>query len=536
MIIGIDVGGTNIDAVCVESGKILLKSKTPVDRSDIVSCIITAIKSVLNGEKPERITISTTICTNAIVEGKVEPVGMILEPGPGINPREYFDKDFMTLNSYIDHRGTEIKELNKLDIKRIKDYAKKYNYLGIVSKFSVRNPDHENFMRQLVKSDSKHITVGHEISGELNFPRRVNSVYLNSCVYKTYSEFVHAMKNAILSLNIDCPLFILKADGGTVEFDESVKIPLNTILSGPSAGVMGILASTNEACDVVAIDMGGTTTDISFYSDGVPLYEPYGTEINGYKTLVKALFSKSIGIGGDSSVKVTDDGIKVGPDRVGPAMCVGGPVPTPTDAFNVLKLTEYGETEKSLEGIQKLSQKLNMSINETAEKIYKIVIDNICSEVGRQIDLINAKPVYTIKELLHGKKIKLKKAIIVGGPSKAVAKGLGDKLGCEYLIPEHYDVINSVGAALSKVTREITLLADTEKGFAVIPELSFKKGIDRTFNIDKARKMALDKLNGEDTVITEEQIFNMVRGFNTVGKNIRIKAGIKPGITERLTF
>lgn len=534
MIIGLDVGGTNVDVVAIEKGEIVASEKIPIEREYLSENIFDALRKVIKKNNDiERITISTTHCTNAIVEGNVQSVAMILEPGPGICPSEYFDVDYCRISGYIDHRGTEIAPITEEDINKVRKYVKDYEYIGIAGKFSVRNPSHENYIKDNLIGNFKHITLGHELSGTLNFPRRVNSTYLNSCVHKIYKHFVDSLKSALKEMGISCPVYVLKADGGTMDLEASVRFPLNTILSGPSASIMGVLALTDMDEDAVSLDIGGTTTDISFFIDGVPVYEPNGIEIGGYKTVVKALYSRSIGIGGDSTVRLKDGRLFVGPQRLDKAMALGGKYPTPTDAFNVLGFCNYGDMSKSYKGMEQIAQEMGIDVKTVAYKIYDMVCDAIVSEINRSLEEINNKPVYTVKELISGRKVKPKAVIAVGGPAKAIVDKIASMLNIKPVVPRMYQLANSVGAALSRVTTEITLLADTEKGFMVIPEKGIEKRIDRNFSLREARDIALNILKSQgDGRIIEEQCFNMVRGFYTVGKNIRIKAAIKPGLID----
>ncbi len=114
--------------------------------------------------------------------------------------------------------------------------------------------------------------------------------------------------------------------------------PVETILSGPAASFMGINAMLDTDKDAILLDIGGTTTDIFFLANGVPLFEPLGIQIGEYKTLVRAIYSVSIGLGGDSSIEIVGGKIKIGPERKGRPYAYGGPVATPTDAMLVLGL------------------------------------------------------------------------------------------------------------------------------------------------------------------------------------------------------
>jgi hypothetical protein len=157
------------------------------------------------------------------------------------------------------------------------------------------------------------------------------------------------------------------------------------------------------------------------------------------------------------------------------------------------------------------------------------------------IDEINNKPVYTIHELLEGRKLRPSRLFIVGGPAGAVAPRLGEILGCKFVIPQNAEVANAFGAALARTTAEITLLAETERGNLTIAEEGLQMKIPNHFTRKDILKIGTEKLRERarklgareadiEVEIVEDQEFNMVRGFYTTGKNIRIKAQVKPGL------
>lgn len=554
MIVGIDMGGTNIDGVIIDNGKIINTTKRPTYRNDLFGTIWTTLKELLKGydkTKIERINLSTTISTNAIVEGKTSSVGMIIEPGPGM-PYETLacGDENVFISGYIDHRGNVVEDLNLDEIKgAIKAFREKnIEAFAVVGKFSTRNPEHEKIIKEEIfnylKNDNSIITMGHTMSGKLNFPRRVYTSYLNSAVHSTFKEFATNMKSSMEQEGIEAPVFMLKADGGTMSLNGAEEKPVETILSGPAASFMGISSLLPTDKDAVLLDVGGTTTDIFFLADGLPLFEPLGIKIGKYKTLVRAIYTISIGLGGDSAITLKNGSIKIGPEREGKPYAYGGPKPTPTDAMITLGLLDNIPMEIK-ERAQKAMTMLGKEIDAGAEAMARRVLDKMGDIIKEKVDNIlyevNSKPVYTIKELLYGKRIEPKLLNIVGGPAKTLAPVLEKKfnLPCHY--PRHYKVANAVGAALARPTTEITLHVDTSKGRLSVPELGLYEKTRSNFSLNRAKEKALelakesakaigiseDELEAE---ITEESSFNMVRGFYTIGKDIRVKAQIKPGL------
>jgi N-methylhydantoinase A/oxoprolinase/acetone carboxylase beta subunit len=360
-------------------------------------------------------------------------------------------------------------------------------------------------------------------------------------VWETYNAFVREVLRFRKRMGLDTPVHILKADGGTFEIGYSAEFPVYTILSGPAASIMGILSLTRCDGDAVAIDVGGTTTDIALFSGGVPLLEPLGVTIGGRKTLIRGLKTRSIGTGGDSRVRYSRGELTIGPERDGPAAAFGGHQPTPTDAMIVLGLTNIGDSRRAAEAIGRLAKSMDTSLREAAERIFQGTCLRITSAVEDMLGEINNKPVYTIHEMLEGKKIKPQKLLIVGGPAEPMAARLGELLGLSAVIPPHAEVANAIGAALARNTTEVTLLADTERRIMTIAEEGLQTAIPAEFSRGDALQVCREKIleralqigaGGEDIEmeIVEDMEFNMVRGFSRTGKNIRIKAQIKPGL------
>ncbi|HZJ82506.1 MAG TPA: hydantoinase/oxoprolinase family protein [Clostridia bacterium] len=551
MIIGLDMGGTHVDGVIIEDGKVINTVKNPTNRENLFKSIWTTLKELVSGydkSKIQRINLSTTISTNAIVENKTSPVGMIIQSGPGL-PHNFLacgDQNVF-ISGYVDHRGELVEDL---DSEEIKEAARLFKDKGIescavITKFCTRNFNHELEIKEILCGDFPSITMGHNISGKLNFPRRVFTSYLNAAVHSTFNSFSSNIKKSMEEEGIDAPLFILKADGGTTSLLGAKDQPVETILSGPAASLMGLKALMNTMEDAILLDVGGTTTDIFFLADGVPLFEPQGIEIGSYKTLVRAIYSFSIGLGGDSSIHVEKGKLKIGPNREGPPFALGGPKPTPTDAMIALELMDFGDNDRAMESMENLGSELNLSPKDVAEKILEIVGDMIKDKVDKLLFQINSKPVYTIKELLQGKRIQPKAINIIGGPAKLLQPILEEKFNLPCHFPQHYHVANALGAARAKITTDINLIADTSRGILSVPELGVAQKIGRNFDLHSARDKAIELLtqkavslganaNEIETEIIEESSFNMVDGFFTKGKNIRIRAQVKPGLIHEI--
>ncbi len=553
LIIGLDVGGTNIDAVIIKERQIISKVKTPLYKNDLLSSVLTTLDKLLQGQdrtKIKRINLSTTVCTNAIVKNELSSVGMLIQGGPGL-PVDFLacgdENEF--LSGSIDHRGRVIRDIETKEVEGAIDLFKRKGIktCGVVTKFSTRNPSHEIQIRTMLDKHFKFTTMGHGISGNLNFPRRVYTAYLNSAIYETFNNFSSQIIQSLKEQNIHAPVYILKADGGTMDMASATKEPVETILSGPAASFMGIGALLPTDKDSLFLDIGGTTTDIFFLVNGIPLFEPLGITIDKYKTLIRSIYSVSIGVGGDSHIHMEDGKLRIGPQKANKSYAFGGNIPTPTDAMISLNLMDGGDKKRADEAMKKLGEPLGLSANETANWVLETMADMIKAKVDELLEQINSKPVYTVKEILSHKQIEPKMISIIGGPAKSLSPILAQKFGIPCVYPNHYHIANAIGAALARPTKDLTISADTQRKTVSIPELGIYEKIKGRYNLEVAKKQAVSLLRehislmnlhdeevDNEIEIIEESTFNMVDGFYKTGENIRVKAQVRPGLIYRL--
>ncbi len=552
MILGIDVGGTHTDSVLMRGREIIRKSKVLTDKADILKSVTQATEAVATAEdiqQLKRVVLSTTISTNAVAQNQLDPVGLIVMNGPGVAPKDLPLSDkAIFISGYMNHRGLEAEALDEEELVEVaaKLSEPQRDNMAIVGKFSTRNPVHEQQINALFDERAKHISLGHHLSGALNFPRRISSTYLNEAIWNLHSGLVDQLATYLSKLGADVPLYILKADGGTIDYQQSRNTPVQTILSGPAATIMGVLPYVSADKDSVSIDIGGTTTDIALFADGAPLLEPQGVQIEEHKTLIRGLQTHSIAIGGDSHVQVVDGQIVVGPERKGSAMAFDGPVPTPTDAMIVLGLADFGDKAKAEAAIQSVAKDFGQSLEVTANAVLDVACNAIADKVNNMIAEVNGKPVYTIHELLEGKRLAPAELIVVGGPAPYMAERVGKLLGYQHMVPENSEVINASGAAMARTTVELNLVADTEAKLLSISEEGLQAEIPNSFTeqdvievgkerlIQKAREAGANEADIE-VEVADLQSYNVIRQFSTAGKNIRVRLQIKPGLIKQET-
>ncbi len=551
MLLGIDVGGTHTDAVIIDHKGVVATAKVETDHNDLIGSLDAVLERILSSHltRPiSKINLSTTLTTNAIVENELEEVGVLAVSGPGLAPY-YFSSDlghnFYLLAGSIDHRGTLQLKLDEFSANNaVADCQKKQlKVFAVVSKFSIRNPEIEQTLADLVTTQADFIAIGHRLSGRLNFPRRLATAYYNAAVWRHFNTFADAITQSLKKHNLNAPVNILKADGGTIDFKNSRNNPIQTILSGPAASVMGIIALSSITEDAIILDIGGTTTDIAIFANGAPLLEKEGVSFGGRATSVRAIDTHSIGIGGDSAITIGKNAkIMVGPKRLGPPLALGGSQATLIDACNVKKLCDLGNSKKSFAGLQILAEKNQMKVVELADRVLELTMKTIHKETNKLLEAINQRPVYTVEEVVHGQKIDPQKIYIMGGPAAILAQNLGQVFNLKTEVPENFAVANAIGAALTRTTMEIELFADTGKKVMLIPNLDIKQEVSSSYSLNQAKEDGVNALtqhlkeNGHpeilnrDVSVVEAEAFNMVDDYAVGSKTIRVSCQIRPGL------
>ncbi|MBQ4133791.1 MAG: hydantoinase/oxoprolinase family protein [Desulfovibrionaceae bacterium] len=549
MLLGVDVGGTHTDAVVLRGDKIVASAKVDTDSQNLLRSITQVLETVLKEVPPQlisRLNLSTTLTTNALVEDKTEHVAIIVSAGPGMDPETFrVGNHYFPVGGAIDHRGMEVALINDSEIKSVVSHCKRAEVrtAAVIGKFSTRNPRHEEHIGHMLSPDMDYICMGHRLSGHLNFPRRVATAYYNAAVWRLFNNFADAVEKSVLSSCITAPINILKADGGTIPLKEARNLPVESILSGPAASVMGALALCRIEKDAVILDIGGTTTDISLFADGWPIIDENGTRFANHDTLVRAINGCSVGIGGDSAITLTNDDEKkvaVGPERFGPCMALGGSRPALMDAFNALDDAGLGDVEASRRGIAELAQAHAMRPQELALKAVAYAVEKVKTAVDELLAAVNSRPVYTIRELLGKRRINPQEVYIIGGPAEVFAPHLEKALGQKVILPPLFSVANAVGAALARNTAELELFADTQQGRLLIPNLGIERHAPKEYNLDNAKEdvtVAMQEhfnslgLREDSPVdITEAYSFNMVGENGLAGRNIRVKCQVRPGL------
>lgn len=322
--LGIDTGGTYTDAVLInlESNEIISKAKALTTRDDLSVGIRNSLKifdkSLL--KKVSMVSLSSTLATNSVVEGKGCRVGVISVG------RDY-DKSINADESITISGGHDLSgaELNPLDVEAAERFMNiiknKVDSIAITSYLSVRNPEHELILKEMaLKMLDLPVVCGHELSSSLGFNERTLTSVMNARLIPIIKELINSMKNVMTEYSIDAPLMIVKGDGSLMNDEVAVERPVETVLSGPAASMIGAKTLTGLN-DAIVMDMGGTTTDIGILRNGQPRLEKEGAMIGGRRTRVLAAEIYTSGIGGDSRIVVKGNKFSLTPLRVMP-LCI----------------------------------------------------------------------------------------------------------------------------------------------------------------------------------------------------------------------
>ena len=333
-LLGIDTGGTYTDAVLYsETQGILAKAKALTTRHDLAIGIAEALEKVIqtSGVPVEAIglvALSTTLATNALVEGQGGRAGLVMIGfGPDDLKRDGLadalgSDPVIYLTGGHDVHGTETPlDLSPLE-KALPELSEKVSSFAIAGYFAVRNPAHEIRVRDFIRAHCPlPVTCSHELSSKLGGPRRALTTLLNARLVSMIDRLVGACEDFLARRGIVAPLMVVRGDGALISAAEARLRPIETILSGPAARLVGARHLTGLA-DAVVSDIGGTTTDVAILEGGRPRLDADGAVVGGYRTMVEAVAMRTYGLGGDSEVRIDDRSmnarIDLGPRRLVP--------------------------------------------------------------------------------------------------------------------------------------------------------------------------------------------------------------------------
>ena len=333
-ILGVDTGGTYTDAVILEDEeRVIAFSKALTTHSDLSLGIGLAIQKAIKKkntatEKISLVSLSTTLATNALVEGQGDRVALVMIgfQDSDLEKHSIFDAlkgdPFLVIEGGHNYAGFEKSPLEKNKLSKWISGIKGVSAYAVCSQFAVRNPEHELEAAEIIrKLTDKPVSLSHQISAKLNGPKRALTAVLNARLIALIDLLIIKAEHVIKSLGILAPLMVVRGDGALISAAQAREKPIETILSGPAASIVGARWLTGET-EAIISDIGGTTTDIAVLKGGKPAIDPRGASVGPYRTMVEAVAMYTFGLGGDSEVKLELEGlgghIFLGPKRVIP--------------------------------------------------------------------------------------------------------------------------------------------------------------------------------------------------------------------------
>ena len=606
-LLGVDTGGTYTDAVILDEAAdaVIGKAKSLTTRTDLALGIGRAVDAALAGAgvQPSQIamvSLSTTLATNALVEGQGGRVALIfigfdaddLERGGLVEALK--GDPVVRLAGGHNHAGGQAQALDMAALEQaVSELSGDVMGFAVASRFATRNPAHEVAARDLIRRVSgRPVTCSHELSAKLNGPKRALTAVLNARLIGMINRLVAACERHLEALGITAPLMVVRGDGALISAAMVRERPIETILSGPAASIVGARWLTG-ASDALVSDIGGTTTDVALLRNGLPEIDPEGARVGGLRTMVEAVAMRTSGLGGDSEVHVLatglTGGLRLGPRRLIPVSLLavdhgpmvhaaldrwlssdtagefdgrfvipmqgqtGGltareatvlervtkPMPlslaltsrlevaamerlvarglvmisgvTPSDASHVLGRLEAWDGTASVKALKLLAKRRNGSGDRIAldgAVLAQAVIDQLTAQTveclleaafdedggfDEQAETLARHPLTTAGLNRHRGVVEVTlrlgvPVIGLGASAPSYYGAVGERLGCEMILPEHAGVANAIGAVVGQVSQRAQGLVSSpgEGRFtAHLPD-----GL-QTFN---TRELALDTL------------------------------------------
>ena len=330
LVLGIDTGGTYTDGVLLDyySHRVLASHKSLTTKRDFSIGIEAVIQGIRIDDPSaiQMVSISTTLATNAIAEGKSKRVALLLI---GYDPELIVSFNmqgrFGTPHYFYFTGGHNLygREKAGLDLPailgKVSEIKNDVDAVAISGYFSPLNPEHEHRAFDAISSICDlPVVLGHQLSTKLGSVERATTAALNASLLAVLKEFIIAVRRAMENRHIKAPLMVVRGDGTLMSDEFAAKTPVETIHSGPAASAIGgrFLSHLDEA---LVVDIGGTTTDVALVENGQVAVSEEGATVANYKTAVKAANLFSIALGGDSHIAPdSENRILIGPERVTP--------------------------------------------------------------------------------------------------------------------------------------------------------------------------------------------------------------------------
>lgn len=598
--LGVDTGGTYTDAVIVDSAatRVIGKAKSLTTRGDLAIGIGGAVDAALAaaGVRPDEVSLvslSTTLATNALVEGQGGRVALVFigfdagdEARAGLDEALRGDPVIRLAGGH-GHAGQEIAPLDLATLEaQVSGLADHVMGFAVAARFATRNPEHEIAARDLIRRvTGRAVTCSHELSANLNGPKRALTAVLNARLIGMIDRLVAACEGHLSTSGITAPLMVVRGDGALISAAMVRERPIETILSGPAASIVGARWLTG-AKDALVSDIGGTTTDVALLKDGLPEIDPEGARVGGFRTMVEAVAMRTTGLGGDSEVHLITQGLsgglRLGPRRLIPVSLlavdhgamvhaaldralssetsgefdgrfvvpmsgqagglspremtvlsrIAAPMPlasaltsrlevaalerlverglvmisgvTPSDASHQLGRLEAWDGSASAKALRLLGRRRNGAGERFATDpsvLAQMIVDQLTAQTaeclleaafaedpafsGQQPETLARHPLLHAGLSKHRGILQFSARLAVpviglGASAPAYYGAVGERLGCEMILPEHAGVANAIGAVVGQVTQRVSgivtspaegrFAAHLPSGVAVFPD------------------------------------------------------------------
>lgn len=445
MRIGVDVGGTNTDAVLMDGTSLLAQAKLPTT-ADITSGIVAALTEVLSqcapGTAVTSVMLGTTHFTNALLERKgLAPTAVLRLALPATTllpplidwPSEL--KDAIGGLTFMAHGGHEFdgREISPLNAAEVRDAARKMRREGVravavCGVFSPVNSTHEQEAAEILRAEIPgiHVTLSHD-NGRVGILERENASTLNACLADIASRTIRGIREALGLLGLEARLYLSQNDGTLMDADFAARYPVLTIASGPTNSMRGA-AFLSGVRDGIVVDVGGSSTDVGALVRGFPREASVAVNLAGVRTNFRMPDVLSIALGGGSIIQ--ESPLRIGPESVGfrltkDALIFGGATLTTTDMAVAGGLAHVGDPQlvRGLEPatVHQVLQEIQRRVEESVDQVKT-----------------TAAPV---------------PVILVGGGSILVDDSLSG--AAQVLRPEHAEVANAIGAAIAQVGGQV---------------------------------------------------------------------------------
>ncbi|HEY3656241.1 MAG TPA: hydantoinase/oxoprolinase family protein [Steroidobacteraceae bacterium] len=456
LLVGVDVGGTNTDAVVLRGREVLAEHKAPTS-SDVGTGIVQAVRDVLARAKVSvaevaGVMIGTTHFTNAFVEGNhLSRVGVVRLGAPAtlsIRPLADWPQHLIeAVGGHVaivaggyNYDGRPIRPVDPAEIRRVvaQFRARDIRAVAISSVFAPVNKAQEEEVAGIVSEElpGAHVTLSSEL-GRIGLIERENATVMNSALLALADRVVGSFRRALANLGIRAPFFISQNDGTLLDPDSVMRFPVLTFASGPTNSMRGA-AFLSGVKDALVMDIGGTTTDAGALVNGFPRESSIAVDIGGVRTNFRMPDILSIGLGGGSLVAAENGRVRVGPQSVGyriltEAMVFGGNRLTATDIAVAAGYAEIGDRDR----VRHLDKKF---VTAAVDEIHRLA-----------------------EETLDRMKTSAKDArvILVGGGSVLIHRDLSGV--AELTVPRQAGVANAIGAAIAQVSGEVDRIFSYEK-------------------------------------------------------------------------